>query len=80
MGWNIFFYAVGCVVGALITWHVTNPKKVIDETYKKASEDFGDYEKWFTRGWDAAFAATKHIAEAHKPKGGNSEERKTELP
>lgn len=35
MGWNIFFYAVGCVVGALITWYVTNPKKVIDETYKR---------------------------------------------
>ena len=80
MGWNIFFYIVGSAVGALITWQEINPKKIISETYKKASEDLGDYEKWFTNGWDAAFATIKQLAEAYKPKGGNSEERKTELP
>lgn len=64
MGWNIFFYVVGSAVGALITWQEINPKKLISETYKKASEDFSDYEKWFTKGWDAAFATIKQLAEA----------------
>lgn len=63
---NLLFYLIGFGAGALITWHTLNPKKVIKDTYEKASKDFTDWKKWYSKGWDDAFAATKHIAEAYE--------------
>lgn len=61
-----WWFVAGYVIGAGLCLILCHPNKMFKDGYKAAKKHYGDWQKGFEYGWDAAFKAIRMVAEQIK--------------
>ena len=73
---DLILVLLGYIIGIIVSWLIFRPMKSFNAGIELAKKTYGDWEKGFDTGWDAAFKHMETIARAwNERERGESDEQ-----